>query len=143
VDVGGSPLVGDLHQFIAERDDVGFQMFKFVWFAIFSRESGHQAAELAALVFNFCDRHDGRVGGGQLEAGNVGGDGPLGLVGPADAMRRHQITGGGPLAELFEIEWPVGLAIADFEVPLVHESREPGAKSVYMGASPSHVSTSK
>ena len=64
-------------------------------------------------------RDCGRVGRRELEAGHVGRDRPLGLIGPADAMRRHQIAGGGPLAELFERERPVGLAVADFEVPLV------------------------
>ncbi len=120
MDVGRAAFVGNLHQLVAKSDDVGFLMLELTLDAPFASERCDKRAELAARVGDlFNDGDCGRVGGGELEAGDVSGNSPLGLVGPADAVRRHQVTGGGPLAEFIERERPVGLAVADFEIPLV------------------------
>ena len=102
VDVGRAALEGDLHELVAQSDDVGFLMLKLAFDAAFASERRDQSPELAARIGDLFNGGDCRVGGRQLQAGDVGGDGPLGLVGPADAVGRHQVTGGGPFADLFE-----------------------------------------
>ena len=130
VDVRGAALKGDFQELVAEGDDVrrlGGGA------AASPTPSSAPAGFLAAQAADRATRAisgwrsrivglgSGRLGNAvrQLQARNVGGDNPLIRFDVAHAMGRHQVAGGRPLLQLFQRKRPVGLAVADFEVPLV------------------------
>ena len=94
--------------------------------------ANERAERLAAVGVGVRHRRRRLDRGGHrlFEAGHVGRDHPLGRIRVAHAMGRHQIARRGPLLQLLHRVRAVGLAVADFEIPLVdHEEQGAGSGS--------------